>query len=246
MNPLMHRATVNLPGRPVWAVLLVACLAAGSGCHDGLMYGLKASNPYYSMKQWKEDEAYGPTDHVRRQELAKLVKTIGSLPADRQQYWYGHLQMIMEHDASPEMRRLAMQAAGNCTLPAATNLLAQGLNDDSLKVRLTACERLGARADPEAARLLAELAGSTTDQDVLNAALAALGNHSGSTSLNALRFGLENRDPATRSLAMESLRSSTGQDLGNDPREWIAAIDSQSLGEPSPVRFADRLWQLVR
>src|SRR5687768_10757879 len=87
------------------AVVLVTISAAG--CHDGPLYGLKVLNPYYSGKQWKADEAYGITDYKRRQELEKLVGSIRRLPKPRQAYWLRNLDQIMEHDESPDMRRLA-------------------------------------------------------------------------------------------------------------------------------------------
>src|SRR5690606_35901249 len=128
---------------------LFAALSPIAGCHDGPLYGLKTMNPYYSMKQWKADEALGPTDHVRREELAKLVAVMPSLPPERQTYWAEHLRQAMEHDASPEMRRLAVMASGKTTVPEASAILARGIKDESLKVRLAACEVLGQRTDSE-------------------------------------------------------------------------------------------------
>lgn len=208
------------------------------------MYALKAANPYYSMKQWKADEALGTTDHVRRAELSKLVRMMPTLPPERQAYWSEHLRQVMEHDTSPEMRRLAVLACGTTNLPQATELLAEGIKDDSLKVRLATCEVLGRRSDSESTRLLAETAGSTTDGDVRNAAYAALGNHQGPMAIDALRLALEDRDPATRSLAVESLRSTTGKNYGDDPDVWLAALDGQDVPE-QPVQIAERLKHLI-
>lgn len=223
----------------VWVLTLI------TGCHDGPMYGLKAANPFYSIRQWKADEAYGPTDHVRRQELAKLAGMIDSLPAERQTYWLSHLRGVMDHDQSPEMRRLAVMAAGKSSAAEAPELVALGLKDDSLKVRLAACEMLGERRDDASARLLAEVAGSTSDPDVRNAAYAALGKHQGKVAVDALRIGLEERDPAARSLAIASLRGATGKNYGNDPQAWIAALDGQDVPEQQ-VQFAERVMRLVR
>jgi len=228
--------------RIVWVSL--GLLGMG-GCHDGPMYGLKAANPFYSLKQWKEDESFGPTDHVRRAELTKLVKTIPSLPPERQSYWHSHLRGVMDHDESPEMRRLAVMAAGESQIPQSAEILRDGLKDESLKVRLTACQMLGNRNDGESARLLAETAGSTTDLDVRNAAYAALGNHQGKVAVDTLRLALDDRDPATRSLAVKSLRGSTGKNYGDDPQLWIAALDGQDVPE-QPVQIAERLKGLIR
>jgi len=224
------------------AILLILI----TGCHDGPMYGMKAANPFYSLKQWKADEAYGTTDHVRRQELNKLANMMQTLPPERQVYWFSHLQGVMEHDESPEMRRLAVLAAGSSSLPQSAELIARGLKDDSLKVRLTACDMLGNRPrDPESTRLLAEIAGSTSDLDVRNAAYAALGKHQNKVAVDSLRLALDDRDPATRSLAVASLRGSTGKNYGDDPQSWIAALDGQDVPEQS-VKLAERVKNLIR
>lgn len=246
---------MNRPRRSVnenWAMrqILSAWCAAFlmfmiTGCHDGPMYGIKAANPFYSMKQWKADEAYGPTDHVRRQELTKLAGMMETLPPERQTYWFSHLRGVMENDESPEMRRLAVLAAGKSSVPQSSELLSKGLKDESLKVRLIACEMLGERKDEESTRLLAEVAGSTSDLDVRNAAYAALGKHQSKVAVDALKLALDDRDPATRSLAVASLRGSTGKNYGDDPQSWIAALDGQDVPE-QPVQLAERVKNLIR
>jgi hypothetical protein len=239
----------NTNERRVLAGLACAFLAGVSvllsGCHDGPLYGLKVVNPYYSQKQWKEDEKYGLTDHQRRKELNKLVTSLPRLPKQRQAYWLEQLNQIMEHDESPEMRRIAVLAAGQLNDATADNIVRDGLKDQSVKVRLACCETLGARKDAEATRMLAEAAGSSTDQDVRQAAFTALGKHKGPLATDALKLALEDRDPATRSIAMSSLRSSTGKNYGNDPEVWIAALQGKEVKE-QPVRFAERIENLIR
>jgi hypothetical protein len=227
-----------------WCVL-AAVVALSSGCHDGPLYGLKVINPYYSMKQWKEDEKYGITDYKRRKELSKLVKSLPRLPKQRQDYWLGQLEKIMEHDESPEMRRIAVMAAGQLNDAKADEIVRTGLKDTSVKVKMACCDTLGNRRDAEATRMLAETAGSTTDQDVRKAAFVALGKHKGPMATDALRIALEDRDPSTRSIAMSSLRRSTGKNYGSDPDVWIAALDGKQVAE-QPVRFAERIENLVR
>ncbi len=228
---------------PALAATLLMTLT--TGCQDGPMYGLKAANPFFSLKQWKEDESYGTTDHVRRQELTKLAGIMPTLPPERQTFWFSHLRGVMDNDESPEMRRLAVLAAGKSSVPESFELIADGLKDDSLKVRLTACEMLGNRTDEESTRLLAQVAGTTSDQDVRNAAYAALGKHQNEIAVDALRLALDIRDPATRSLAIASLKGSTGKDYGDNPQSWIAALDGQDVPE-QPVQVADRVFNLFR
>ncbi len=238
-NKLLTRLLGKLP--PI--AVSIAVLSA-SGCHDGPLYGLKVANPYYSLKQWKEDEKYGLTDHTRRKELAKLVDSLPNLPKQRQAYWLGHLEKIMEHDESAEMRRLAVQAAGKLNDPTADNIVRTGLKDESVKVRMACCATLGTRTDLEAALMLAETAGSTTDQDVRKAAYAALGKHKGSIATDALRLALEDRDPSTQAIAMKSLRTSTGKNYGNNPDVWIAALQGKSVKE-QPVSIAERIESTI-
>jgi hypothetical protein len=224
----------------VWSVLVPA-----AGCQDGPLYALKVANPYYSMKQWKEDEKYGLTDHVRLQEITKLVDSMPTLSKQRQAYWLEQLSQIMENDESPEMRRRAVMAAGQLNDPIADNIVREGLKDESVKVRMACCETLGNRTDPEATMMLAETAGSATDQDVRRTAFAALGKHKGPVATDALKIAIEDRDPATRDIVMASLRTSTGKNYGNDPEVWIAALQGKPV-EEQPVRFAERVENLFR
>lgn len=220
---------------------LVAC--AATGCQDGPLYAIKAANPFYSMGEWKRDQAIGVTDHERRKELALLAETIHRLPANRQQFWAGHLSKIIENDASPEMRRLAVRAASRIKDPSALALIDRGLDDESMKVRMEACEALGRLQGNEAARLLAATMGTESNEDVKHAAIKALANHKGQVAVDKLKLALKDRNPATRDLAVESLRGVTGKNYGDDPSAWIAALE----GKPTPeaeTRIADRLRNL--
>jgi len=238
------KTTIHLR-RTVFSVAAFGLITAFTGCHDGPLYGLKVANPYYSMRQWKEDEAYGITDHNRRAELTKLVDSMPQLPKERQAYWLENLDKIMEHDESPEMRRLAVMAAGQLSDATADEIVRTGLKDESVKVRMACCQTLANRRDAEATRMLAETAGTTTDQDVRQAAYAALAKHTSPIATDALKIALEDRDPATRDIAMKSLRTSTGKNYGNDPEVWIAALQGKEV-EEEPVRFAERLDSLIR
>lgn len=221
-----------------WA--LIAPLAIGSasaavsGCQDGPMYALKAANPYFVMKEWKQDEDIGVTDHVRRAQLSDLAESIAEMPAGRQVFWASQLKNILENDPSPEMRRLAIVAAGSLADPVASaDLIQLGVDDSVTKVRMEACRALGKQSGDDAARMLAAVVGTDTDLDVRQAAIAALGRHRSQISTELLRRTLEDRDPATRSLAIASLRQVTGQNHGEDPSAWIAALDQNpGLREP--------------
>ena len=225
------------------ALVMGTSLFCTSGCHDGPLYALKVANPYYSMNEWKKDEELGVTDHERRKQLTTLSETIGSMPANKQQFWSGHLNKLIENDNSPEMRRLAVRAAGNLRDASAASLVEKGLDDDSVKVRMEACKSLGRQPGDDSAQALASVIGTESSEDVRHAALTALSGHKNPIAVKALRLALEDRNPATRDLAVQSLRGATGKNYGEDPQSWIAALD----GNPSPqveTRIADRVRDL--
>jgi len=224
-------------------IMVSMCLFCTTGCHDGPLYALKVANPYYSLNEWKKDEELGVTDHERRKQLTTLSETIGSMPANKQQFWSGHLDKLIENDTSSEMRRLAVRAAGNLRDASATSLVEKGLDDDSVKVRMEACKSLGRQTGDDSARALASVIGTESSEDVRNAALTALSGHKNPIAVKALRLALEDRNPATRDLAVQSLRGATGKNYGEDPKSWIAALD----GKPTPqveTRIADRVRNL--
>lgn len=239
-----HRLTAQLSSRLLHRliVLVVAITSIHvAGCHDGPLYALKRANPYFSMREWANDEKIGVTDHKRREELLALAESIESLPAERQAFWHSHLEQIYANDASSEMRRLAVLAAGRTNDPRVLTLLESGMNDDSVKVRMEACRALGRQSSDDAARLLATTLGSTSDRDVRHAAIQALANHPGAVANNALSNLLKDRNPATQSLVIASLQRTTGQNLGSDPDAWIAALSSPLDGQASDNADADPL-----
>lgn len=214
-----------------------------SGCHDGPLYAMKAANPWFTMREWKNDEKLGVTDHERRRQLARLADTIDTLPPDRQKFWAGHLEQMLANDESPEMRRLVVRAAGRLDDPAAIRMIESGLDDASVKVRMEACRSLGKKSGDDATRLLVAVIGTDTNLDVKHSAMTALANHKNPIAVDSLRLALSDRNPATRQLAVASLRGATGKNYGDDPQVWIAALDGNNVKD-RPVRFADRLRNL--
>jgi len=241
-----NQLTSRRPSRPTgrFVIGLVVTLSLTTvGCHDGPLYALKVANPYFSMNEWKKDDALGVTDHERRKQLVVLADTIESMPAEKQQFWSAQLDKMIGSDSSAEMRRLAVQAAGNLSVGSAVPLIEKGLDDGSIKVRMEACKALARRGDEDSARMLVSAYGSETSEDVRHAALTALASHEHPLALNTLKTALADRNPATRHLAVQSLRDVTGKDYGDDPKVWIAALD----GTPTPeieTRIADRVRDL--
>lgn len=223
-------------GKSRWRWLLVptVCFAGGliTGCHDGPLYALKHTNPYFT-RQWKSDEQIGVTDHRRCEELTSLAESMPSLRPDRQQFWSAHLSEIYNNDESAEMRRLAVLAAGKSSDPAMMGLIEKALDDENLKVRMESCRALGNRQDEQATRLLAATVGKSQDKDVRHAAIEALAEHSGPIAADSLKLALTDRNPATQALVIGSLRRSTGKDYGNDPETWIAALEGKEIPSQS-------------
>lgn len=208
------------------------------------MYAIKAVNPYYALGEWKQDEAIGVTDHERRAQLSSLAESIDELPVERQKYWAEHLDKILENDESPEMRRLVVRAAGRLNDPSALDLIERGLDDESMKVRMEACNSLGRRDGEESAKMLATVVGTETDQNVKHAALRGLANHKNQIAVDSLKIALADPNPATRHVAVESLKGSTSKDYGDDPKVWIAALEGKPPQEQAPTKIADRIRSL--
>jgi hypothetical protein len=229
----------NTPAAPATGLLLAVLIGSVGGCQDGPLYALKTINPYFTMREWKQDQKLGVTDHERHRDLRALALQIDSMSTNEQAKWLQHLDRIFENDPNPEMRRLAVVAAGKTAVPGSLELVERGLDDESIKVQMESCRALGTRSEPEAAQLLASTLGTTAELDVKHSAIAALGNHQGRIPLNSLRIVLDEQDPATLDLVMNSLRGVTGKDFGEDPQQWIAAIDQmtpESQTEPAEDR----------
>lgn len=226
------------------ALLVAATLLLAGGCQDGPLYALKAVNPYFTMKEWKEDSDLGVTDHERRVALTKLADSIATLPPQRQKFWSGQLENILVNDESPEMRRLAVLAAGRLADSAGLPLIQKGLDDSIAKVRMEACRALGGDSSEQASRMLAATLGRDTNLDVRHSAIAALAGHTSPIAIDSLRTALKDRNPATADLAIDSLRDVTGKNLGDDPQVWIAALENEtgnlSDGD-GETRIADRI-----
>ena len=240
---ITKRAVVSRCTVTAFGVLFALQSILITGCQDGPMYALKVANPYYSLKEWREEKAYGTTDYDKWQELLDVSQSIGSLSASEQDRWVEQFAEILADDQSAEMRRLVLVAAGRLEGTESLELIETGLNDVSTKVRMEACRSLGIRGDKESLQLLATAFGTETNQDVKNAAVVALASFSDQVAIDSLRIALTDRNPATRSIAVQSLKASTGKNYGDQPSQWIAALDGQPA-EEEPVRFADRLWDL--
>lgn len=227
--PTLIRKTVW----PGWAcAMLVTSICCG--CHDGPLYALKVANPYYSMHEWRKEAPYLGQGADRLGDVQGINDRVADLSPAEQAQVLGRLQSYVADDPSPEIRRLAVLAAAKLADKAAAQaVIEKALDDSVVKVRMEACRGLGKLGTDDAARMLVATLGTDTDLDVRHSAIAALEGYKGDVVLEPLRNVLEDRNPATRALAMSSLRGVIGEDLGNDPLQWIAAID-QRRGTTAP------------
>lgn len=228
----MDKRVILSRRRALSCVCGVAVAASIAGCHDGPMYALKQVNPYFTMKEWAEDERLGPTDATRAEELKRVVAGMSRWSEADQRRWLVELERIMEHDQSPFMRGLAVQAAASSRVSEATKLLERGVRDDDFKVRMITAKALGNRPqDPEATRLLAEVVNTETNKDVRLAAIKSLGRHSGPIATEALKSAVQETELAYQHAAASSLRAITGQQYGDEPEAWVAYLENQPVAD---------------
>jgi hypothetical protein len=213
-------------------------LLLAAGCADGPFYGIKQSMPWI-RSQWKADEALGPTDQQRRDELEQVARQLPRLSPEEQVRWIQLMGSVVAHDQSPMMRQQAVRAVAKASHPSAMEVILEGAKDKDSVVRMAACDVMATRKDPEATTKLAELAGGDLDQNVQLAAIRGLSQHSGSAVDDAMRQALESNDPMVRLVAMESMREQRGADYGKDPAAWIAVLDGQN---PPKVSWTEKLW----
>lgn len=227
--------------RLLLTIVLVAT-AVSVGCHDGPLYALKTINPYY-LSEWSEDQQLGPTDYQRQEELENVAVRMASMSDADQKYWIGELKKVVEHDKNPQMRSVAVRAAGGYRGDEFFDFCGKTLSDESVKVRMVTCDVLGRRDDPRSTNLLAETVGGEENADVKMAAIRALGKHQSKEAQMALKTDLDSRDPAVRVACIESLRNSSGQDFGDDPKVWVAYLNGEQVA-PRDSSVADRVLGL--
>jgi len=222
---------------------LVGCFVVTiAGCHDGPLYALKYTNPWYTMHEWAEDEKLGITDVQRTQELKALISQIGWMSEEEQRKWMGEMGKLIEHDQSPHMRALALRAAIAASVPESLDVIAKGIEDTDPKVRIVGVRGLETRSDPRATQLLIKSLNSEANKDVRLAAILSLGNHRGPEVLEALKSTVREPDLAYQHASVISLKEVTGKDAGNDPEAWVALVDSLPQ-ESSATEVRSASWR---
>ena len=63
-------------------------------------YALKVTNPYYSLKEWRDEKAYGQTEYDRWQEMLSLSDSIQDLSVEDQNLWLDRFAEMLENEES--------------------------------------------------------------------------------------------------------------------------------------------------
>lgn len=199
-----------------------------TGCVDGPLYAIKRINPYYT-RQWKADEAHGPTYEQRFAELAYVENRLPAMDASEQAEWSARLADLVATDPSPEMRARAVRAVAQLPTPAATKALNQASADDSEKVRMVACEAWAIHGGTSARDMLLSIAQRDDETtSVRRAAVASLSEFPEAEVQNALAKLIDDTSPAIQFAVAQSLKTQTGQDFGGDIEGWKQYIASNN------------------
>ncbi len=202
----------------------LGCLMAG--CAE-----MQVINPW-ARQEWAAEEAkYGKTFDARVQEVRTLRAAAASMKPEEREKQAADLVTRLRNEPNAWMRMELARTLGRYKTPAAAEGLRMAMKDDSIDVRVAACEGWGLLGGKEAATQLATMVGSETNIDVRIAATNALANIKDPRAVNALGIALDDRDPALRYRAAQSLASVTGENYGSDFVAWREYIRKQAPAE---------------
>jgi HEAT repeat protein len=222
----MHGAVHKLA-----ALALCFCCAALSGCS------------FFNKKPTPEQVLHIKTPDDRMKELRELAKTAKKKSPEEQQRIVDDLSKQIQQEAEPPMRRQILRTLANYPQPAATAVIAAGLNDGDMETRRVACASMGKRGGKEAVQELTRVATSDTNPDVRLAAIRAMGLTKDAAALMPLTEAMGDADPAMQARAHESLVAVSGRDFGNDAKAW-RDYAMTGKAESSTVSIAERLRRL--
>jgi hypothetical protein len=223
---------------------MLALVPAHLGCKTGPAAELYGYNPF--RRQGPEEEEYGPSAAIRRQELLDLAARAENLPPAEQMRLGTELAMRMQNEVDPVLRCDAVKALGKISTETAKEALRMALKDAESSVRIAACQSWQNIGGPEAIAVLSEVVASDTDDDVRLAAARALGAFRDPAAVRGLAVCLDDNNPALQHRAMESLQVASGQNFGYDVVAWRTYVEGgtpsspQDRGPTLVERFFDR------
>lgn len=212
------------------SLLLLATVAAVTGCADGPIPGLASMNPWL-RSEWAADEKFGPTFFQKQTELARLRTAAPSMnPAERAKLANQLAERFREENSHVLRAEIARTLSTFPDEIAEQTLIIAAADQDS-DVRRLACEGLSRRSTESALKTLSNVLSSESDLDVRLAAARGLGTFNNPVAVNSLGAALDDQDAAMRFTAMQSLKSSTGKDYGTSVVAWKEYVQG---GNPAP------------
>jgi HEAT repeat protein len=198
----------------------------------------------FGTDQTEALKTYGPVGVQRIEELQTRAKKIRKANPQQQEAFAAELAQTIKTESDILIRLAIIDILTQLDdAPSAKEVLAAGLQDPEIDVRVACCKAWQKHPSPEATRLLAETLSSDTDVDVRLAAAQALSTAGDPNAVKALGQALEDSNPAMQFVAVASMKGVTGKDLGNDVNAW-----RQLARQPEPpVReksLAERLRQI--
>lgn len=225
-------------------LLLPLLLIGATGCLDGPLFALKKMNPYF-RREWAKDVAIGPTYYERIEELRLLKTQLASMSEEEQSKWLVHLDAIVKHDPSPEMRREAVLALGSVRSEQSVSIIQFAANDNAAKVRMAVCKAIANQSETAAYPILQKMLKDEDEDGVQKEAVLALGNFNSTESKGMLTAVLQEKSPAMQFVATEALGKSTGLHYGGDVAKWKSYLAGEAP-EDTPPSIADRAAEWIK
>jgi len=226
--------------RPYLTPMLVAVvggwLAAISGCAG-------VDNPLDELiiwTPWEHDDPadlakYGPTNRQRRQRIEDIAEAAGCGDAEMQRRVAVEFADQLRAEDDPLVRASLVRGLGMLPVAEAERPLAAALKDNTVDVRIAACQAWGGREGETAITYLSAALAGDESPDVRVAAARALGRRRRPDQValaqQALAAGLSQDDPAVRYRVAEALESLTGESYGRDPDLWKRRLDGERLSQ---------------
>lgn len=214
-------------------LLLPLLLFGGAGCLDGPLFALKKMNPYF-RREWAKDVAIGPTYYERIEELRLLKAQLAGMPEEEQTKWLVHLDAIVKHDPSPEMRREAVLALGSVSSTQSATIIQYAANDSAAKVRMAVCQAIARQSEQIAYPVLQKMLKDEDEDGVRKEAVLALGNFNSTESRGMLTAVLQEKSPAMQFVATEALEKSTGMHYGGNVAKWKSYLAGETPEADTP------------
>jgi hypothetical protein len=222
------------------AVLLLATLAIGVGCHSdedaSARYGKVGEFSQRLQDYVTGDTAIKAARKMESQyypdERREGINRLASRPYGRRPPYTTRYTQIAQYDSDYLVRATAIRALNRSRDAGATDVFIQGLDDPNDEVRLESCKALANIPDERAVPSLVRIATSNTEnRDIRMAAINAL-KHYKTLQVAKVLIGLvTDRDFSIAWQARKSLKAMTGKDLYYNDTAWLQYV----TGPAKPV-----------